>query len=191
MHFKITCASRKLRGRYAVGEFGTLDSPALYQRLEEACRGPAYVFRVTVTDRPLKEAQAWFWLSQLHYRPGVRHVAPAAIHGERYLRTRFLSFHRTPSSRKPAPTPAQMTLHFGVLLVDPRGQGAQFQDVSPIDLIADLSKEYLTRVPPGPTVDRLRPHPVPDGPANGSVKAQSFWRVIRFKLDMWGCADGD
>ena len=50
-----------------------------------------------------------------------------------------------------------MTLHFGVLLVDPRGQGAQFQDVSPIDLIADLSKEYPTRVPPGPTVDRLRP----------------------------------
>ena len=50
-----------------------------------------------------------------------------------------------------------MTLHFGVLLVDPRRQGAQFQDVSPIDLIANLSKEYLTRAQPGPTVDRIRP----------------------------------
>ena len=25
-------------------------------------------------------------------------------------------------------------------------------------------------------------HPVPDGPANGSVKAQRFWWVIRFKF---------
>ena len=50
-----------------------------------------------------------------------------------------------------------MTLHFGVLLVDPRGPGVQFQDISPVGLIADLTKEYLTRSPPGPTVDRLRP----------------------------------
>ena len=50
-----------------------------------------------------------------------------------------------------------MTLHFGVLLVDPRGLGVKFQDISPVGLIADLTKEYLTRSPPGPTVDRLRP----------------------------------
>ena len=50
-----------------------------------------------------------------------------------------------------------MTLHFGVLLIDPRGPGVQFQDISPVGLIADLTKEYLSRSPPGPTVDRLLP----------------------------------
>lgn len=40
-----------------------------------------------------------------------------------------------------------MTIHFGVLLVDPRGHGVQFQDVSPVDLIADLSNEYLSTLP--------------------------------------------
>ena len=41
-----------------------------------------------------------------------------------------------------------MTLHFGVLLVDPRGPRVQFQDISPVGFIADLTKEYLTRSPP-------------------------------------------
>ena len=53
--------------------------------------------------------------------------------------------------------PAQMTLHFGVLLVDPRGHGVQFQDVSPVDLIANLSNEYLS-LTPGPNIlDPIRP----------------------------------
>jgi transcriptional regulator GlxA family with amidase domain len=49
-----------------------------------------------------------------------------------------------------------MTLHFGVLLVDPRGHGAQLQDVSPVDLIADLSNEYLS-LTPGALLDPIRP----------------------------------
>jgi len=49
-----------------------------------------------------------------------------------------------------------MTLHFGVLLVDPRGHGVQFQDVSPVDLIANLSNEYLS-LTPGPQLDPIRP----------------------------------
>ena len=49
-----------------------------------------------------------------------------------------------------------MTIHFGVLLVDPRGHGVQFQDVSPVDLIADLSNEYLSTMP-GPLLDPVRP----------------------------------
>ena len=50
-----------------------------------------------------------------------------------------------------------MSIHFGVLLVDPRGHGVQFQDVSPVDLIADLSNEYLASMP-GPQLDPVRPH---------------------------------
>jgi len=50
-----------------------------------------------------------------------------------------------------------MSLHFGVLLVDPRGHGVQFQDVSPVDLIADLSNEYLSALA-GPMIDPIRPH---------------------------------
>ena len=42
----------------------------------------------------------------------------------------------------------QNDAHFGVLLVDPRGPRVQFQDSSPVGLIADLTKEYLTRSPP-------------------------------------------
>jgi len=49
-----------------------------------------------------------------------------------------------------------MTLRFGVLLVDPRGYGVQLQDVSPVDLIADLSTSYLSTMP-GPQLDALRP----------------------------------
>ena len=45
-----------------------------------------------------------------------------------------------------------MTIHFGVLLVDPRGHGVQLQDVSPVDLIANLSNEYLSTLP-GPLLD--------------------------------------
>ena len=48
-----------------------------------------------------------------------------------------------------------MTLHFGVLLVDPRGHGVQFQDVSPVDIIANLSKEYLA-LTPDPRLDAIR-----------------------------------
>ena len=49
-----------------------------------------------------------------------------------------------------------MTIHFGVLLVDPRGLGVQFQDVSPVDLFANLSNEYLSSIP-GPILDPIRP----------------------------------
>jgi transcriptional regulator GlxA family with amidase domain len=49
-----------------------------------------------------------------------------------------------------------MTIHFGVLLVDPRGYGAQLQDISPVDLIADLSNEYISS-DPGPIMDPVRP----------------------------------
>ena len=65
-------------------------------------------------------------------------------------------FHES-ELHQPSPSPNKMTIHFGVLLIDPRGQGVQFQDVSPIDLIADLSNDYLTRVRPGPTLDSIKP----------------------------------
>ena len=55
-----------------------------------------------------------------------------------------------------AATTTNMTIHFGVLLVDPRGHGVQFQDVSPVDLIANLSNEYLSSMP-GPILDPIRP----------------------------------